>query len=116
MQAPLEAGADAPIDSYVDWCEAGPPSLAVDGGCYDYYSVPCGLPTGDTVDDGGLVSRCDQICPGAPDDVCAVLPPVWIDELLDAGLLDAATAGTVDAGGVLVLCECVGSSGRRPRG
>ena len=34
VQTPFEAGADAdadvadaPIDSYVDWCEAGPPSL-----------------------------------------------------------------------------------------
>jgi hypothetical protein len=50
---------------------------------------------------------------GGADDECAEVPPVWYDILIDAGALDAAA---LTDGGVLVVCACVGSSGRRPRG
>ena len=89
VSAPARRGADVPLDSYVAWCEAGPPQLLADAGCFSYYDVPCGVPPGDTIDDAGTINRCDQICAGAPDDQCAVLPQPWIDVFLDAGLIDA---------------------------
>lgn len=105
----------APLDSYVDWCEAGPPELVYDGGCYDYEYIPCGLPAGDTVNDAGVINRCDQVCAGSDD--CVVLPPLWIGVLLDAGVIDGGTAATVaDGGAVFVLCACLTSGGRRPEG
>ena len=107
---------DAPLDSYVAWCEAGPPILLADAGCGLYFDVPCGLPNGLVVDDGGNINRCDQICIGAPDDLCAQLPPWFTAVLLDAGLIDAGTAETVEAGAVFVVCACQGSAGRRPEG
>ena len=107
---------DAPIDSYVAWCEAGPPILLADAGCGLYFDVPCGLPEGLVVDDGGNINRCDQICIGAPDDLCAQLPPWFTDVLLDAGLIDAGTADTVEAGAVFIVCACQGAAGRRPEG
>jgi hypothetical protein len=110
-----DAAEDVVIDSYVDWCEAGPPQLLVDGGCYQYDYVPCGVPPGDTVDDAGIINRCDQICADVADN-CAVLPQSWIDAFVDAGYADAATAETVEAGAVFVLCLCSGSAGRRPGG
>ncbi len=107
---------DAARDSYVDWCEAGPPSQFFTESCYDYYFVPCGLPPGDTFDDAGVLNRCDQICLASPDDLCAVIPQVWLDVFLDAGMIDAGMENAVDAGAVFVLCQCVGGSGRRPVG
>jgi hypothetical protein len=107
---------DAPIDSYVAWCEAGPPILLADAACGLYFDVPCGLPSGLTVDDAGNINRCDQVCIGATDDLCAQLPPWFNDVLLDAGLVDAATIATLDAGAVFILCACQGSAGRRPEG
>lgn len=114
-----DAGADvvdAPIDSYVAWCEAGPPILLADAGCGIYFDVPCGLPEGLVVDDAGNINRCDQICIGATDDLCAQLPPWFTDVLLDAGLIDAGTADTVEAGAVFIVCACQGAGGRRPEG
>jgi len=111
-----DAGADVPIDSYVDWCEAGAPVLLADSGYVRYYDVPCGVPPGDTTDDAGVINRCDQICSGETDDRCAVLPDSWIDVFIDAGLIDAATAETVDAGAVFVICACSSIGGRRPEG
>jgi len=108
-----DASADVAIDSYVDWCEAGPPWLVGGDGCNTYEYVPCGLPPGDVVDDAGVIGRCDQICFGAPDDQCAEAPAEWYASLIDAGDLDA---DALTEGGVLVLCACVGSSGRRFRG
>jgi len=114
--APNSDVVDAPIDSYVAWCEAGPPLLLADASCALYYDVPCGLPSGLTVDDAGTINRCDQICIGATDDLCAQLPPWFTDVLLDAGLIDSGTAGTLDAGAVFIVCACQGSAGRRPEG
>jgi hypothetical protein len=115
VEASADAIVDGPaVDSYVDWCEAGPPDLlgAADS-CHHYFYVPCGLPTGDVTDDSGVIDGCDQICLGFTDDQCAVLPPPWPGVLLDAGLYDAAL---LTDGGVFVLCACVGSSGRMPEG
>lgn len=103
----------ATLDSYVDWCEAGPPEILTDAACNNYYYVPCGLPAGDVVDDAGVMNRCDQVCADGGDDRCALLYPPIPDMLVDAGLFDAA--GSTDAG-VFVLCACTGSSGRRPSG
>ena len=115
VDAPLDTLADAPeVDSYVAWCEAGPPNLiGTADSCHHYFYVPCGLPTGDVTDDAGVVNRCDQMCIGFTDDQCAVLPPPWPSVLLDAGLVDAASL--VD-GGLFLLCACIGSSGRMPEG
>jgi hypothetical protein len=107
---------DARIDSYVAWCEAGPPILLADAGCGLYFDVPCGLPEGLVVDDAGNINRCDQICIGATDDLCAQLPPWFTGVLLDAGLIDAGTADTVEAGAVFIVCACQGSGGRKPEG
>ena len=107
---------DAPIDSYVAWCDAGPPVLLAEAGCGLYFDVPCGLPEGLTVDDAGNINRCDQICINATDDLCAQLPPWFTDVLLDAGLIDAGTADTVEAGAVFIVCACQGGAGRRPEG
>ena len=105
--------ADVAIDSYVDWCEAGAPWLVGGDGCNTYVYIPCGPPSSDAIDDAGVFNRCDQFCTGAPDDQCAEVPQVWYDVLIDAGELDA---GALTEGGVLVLCACVGASGRRPHG
>jgi hypothetical protein len=110
------AAKDAPIDSYVVWCEAGAPQQLGDGGCYNYYYVPCGLPAGDVTDDAGVINRCDQLCTGAFADDCALLPAQWIDVFLDAGLIDAGMASAVDGGAVFVLCACQTAGGRRPAG
>ncbi|HEY2365193.1 MAG TPA: hypothetical protein VGH87_02365 [Polyangiaceae bacterium] len=107
---------DAQLDSYVAWCDAGPPLLLADAGCGIYFDVPCGLPPGLVVDDAGNIDRCDQICVGATDDLCAQLPPWFTAVLLDAGLIDAGTADTVDAGAVFIVCACQGAGGRRPEG
>lgn len=115
VDAPVDTLADAPeVDSYVAWCEAGPPNLiGTADSCHHYFYVPCGLPTGDVTDDAGVVNRCDQMCVGFTDDECAVLPPPWPSVLLDAGLIDAASL--VD-GGLFLLCACMGSTGRMPEG
>jgi rubrerythrin len=109
-----DAAADVPLDSYVAWCEAGPPDLlgAADS-CHHYFYVPCGLPEGDVTDDAGVVNRCDQVCVGYTDDQCAILPPPWPSVLMDAGFF--ADASLVD-GGVFILCACIGASGRMPEG
>jgi hypothetical protein len=107
---------DAPIDSYVAWCDAGPPVLLAEAGCGLYFDVPCGLPQGLTVDDAGNINRCDQICINATDDLCAQLPPWFTDVLLDAGVIDAGMAETLDAGAVFIICACQGAGGRRPEG
>lgn len=112
-QAITEAAPDVAVDSYVDWCEAGAPWLVGGDGCNTYEYIPCGLPDSDTIDDAGVINRCDQFCTGSPDDLCAEVPQVWYDVLIDAGELDAAG---LTEGGVLVLCACVGSSGRKPSG
>lgn len=104
-----------PLDSYVVWCDAGPPQLVYDGGCYEYEYVPCGLPPGDTVTEAGAVSRCDQICATADD--CALVPGSLTAQLYEAGILDADTTGNLlDGGAVMVLCACITSGGRVPAG
>jgi hypothetical protein len=109
-----DAGApDVARDSYVVWCDAGPPELVLNAGCNSYLWIPCGLPPDDIVANGGAINRCDQICPTTIDDVCAVLDEPWIDIVFDAG------DGSVmqNDGGVLVECACIsGGAGRRPRG
>jgi hypothetical protein len=111
--APNDAGApDVAPDSYVAWCDAGPPELALNAGCNLYEYVPCGLPPEDIVATGGQINRCDQFCPITTDDSCAILGEPWIDLVFDAG--DGSVAQT--DGGVLVVCICSSGSGRRPRG
>ena len=110
------ASEDVTEDTYVDWCEAGPPRQFGEAGCDEFFYVPCGLPAGFSVDDSGVVNHCSLICVDASADDCAVLPPPWIDYFLDAGFIDAATADTVDAGAVFVLCVCLSGGGRRPEG
>jgi hypothetical protein len=121
------------LDARVDWCEAGPPELLREGGCYNYFYVPCGLPDETYVmsADGasGALNRCDQVCvDNVPRFDCAQLDQHQAEL---AGLLgtspssdagdDAeagagAEGGVVEAGpGVYVVCGCP-AIGRRPRG
>ncbi len=110
---PNDAGApDVARDSYVAWCEAGPPALVLNAGCNLYEYVPCGLPSDDVVATGGQINRCDQFCPITTDDSCAILGEPWIDLVFDAG--DGSVPQT--DGGVLVVCICSSGAGRRPRG
>jgi len=108
---------DAPIDTYAVWCEAGAPFLMNDQGCAKFVYSPCGLPEGDpVVNDAGLVQWCGPLCVAgdAADDPCAVLSdPQVIGVVLDASSYDAAS---LTDGGLLLLCECTGGSGRRPAG
>ncbi len=114
--APADApadSADASIDSYVAWCGAGAPEHLGGDTCYQYFYVPCGLPADEVADDAGVLSRCDQLCVGFVDDLCAVLPPPWPATIIDAGLIDASS---LTDGGLFVLCACVNGGGRKPAG
>jgi hypothetical protein len=123
-------------DATVYWCEAGPPQLAREAGCYNYFYVPCGLPPdtylqNNVPDASGALNRCDQIC---IDNVsrfdCALLDPKMAGQ---AQLLDGSSSAPSDGGdeaatddggapqmgvvlpGSYVVCGCP-AIGRRPRG
>jgi hypothetical protein len=110
---------DVTIDSYVDWCDAGPPQWIGMDTCFNYLYVPCGLPTGDYVmDDAGNINRCDQICLGYTAYGCAILTEAGVAQVYqtfypDGGgpAEDAAQPSTA----IYVTCDCY-NGGRRPAG
>jgi hypothetical protein len=111
------------LDSYVDWCEAGPPQILGNDGCYAYFYVPCGLPVGDyLLDDAGTINRCDQICKNVNAHDCEIMTDAAVGILFDSGLVpdgaladeDAGEAGG-DASAIFVVCGCY-NGGRRPAG
>jgi hypothetical protein len=127
------------VDSYVVWCDAGPPKFLtiIPNSCNDLLYVPCGLPPGDYIREAGLapnqLNRCDQVCKGWQATSCEVLTNGVVDLLLaylDGGADSAADAGDAgtptDAGQdpdaippldspLYVSCDCT-SGGRRPAG
>ncbi len=108
------------IDSYVGWCEAGPPQwVAIDpiNQCDSYLWVPCGLPEGDYVTDAGTFNRCDQVCKGFnaydceyADAATAYWAAAYVDASFDVGAPDAWPDGAV-----FIACGCY-NGGRRPAG
>ncbi len=106
--------ADVSVDSYVNWCEAGPPVLgASDQICNYYVYVPCGYPEGDYyIDDAGRINRCDQICKGWADYDCPQLDNSYVDVIIPS--LDGNIPPQTEAG-LWVICECY-NGGRRPAG
>lgn len=95
---------DGAADVFVAWCEAGPP-FAMDSStpCDIDMNVPCGLPAGTIVAEGGVLSQtdCEKMCP------------------LDAGSLQGCREQLRDASDAaqvtLVECDMCGT-GRRPPG
>ncbi len=84
------------IDSYVDWCEAGPPQfIAISSNtCNDILYVPCGAPADDFLKPDATalapfqLNRCDQICKGFNGTSCEILTYGQVDllyEALDSG-------------------------------
>ena len=123
-------GDSALVDSYVVWCDAGPPEFLtiVPTTCNDMLYVPCGLPPDDYIRDAGLapnqINRCDQVCKGWQAASCEVMTYGTVETLLafvDGG--DAAAIGDaqdLDAippldSPLYVSCDCT-SGGRRPVG
>ncbi len=126
-------------DSYVVWCDAGPPEFisVVPNSCNDMLYVPCGLPAGDYIKEAGLspnqMNRCDQVCKGWQQASCEVMTygqvaliftvlDSGVDSAIgDAGIADAvADANDPDAipplnSPLYVSCDCT-SGGRRPAG
>ena len=133
------------IDSYVDWCEAGPPQFVTIAGnsCNDILYVPCGAPADDFLKPDATalapfqLNRCDQICKGFNGFSCEVLTYGQVQLLyqaLDAGdgavgLLDGGDDSATDAaadgpdpntipplgGPFYISCDCT-SGGRKPVG
>ncbi len=105
-------------DTYVDWCEAGPPQR-LDGGdsCNMYLFVPCGLPTGvELISAAGDLTGCDRVCVDAGSSLsgCELMGYADASAPSDGGT-DAQPDASGDAsnGGVVVDCTfCL--PGRRP--
>ncbi len=128
-------GDTSTIDSYVTWCDAGPPEFVTiaSNTCNTILYVPCGLPSGDYAFDASTgpnqINRCDQICKGYNAFSCEVLTYGQVDLLMAA--LDASVDAGNDSGGAVdaqdpnaipaptdpqyVSCDCYGG-GRRPVG
>ena len=107
----------AAIDSYVAWCEAGPPEfIAIEPNlCDNILYVPCGLPAGDYTTDAGTLNRCDQICLGYSAADCEVVDASVFSLFVDSGMDASFDASPVVPPGVLVTCGCY-NGGRRPAG
>jgi hypothetical protein len=107
---------DVSLDSYVDWCEAGPPHWIAMDTCFNYLYVPCGLPQGDYfLDDAGTINRCDQICLGYTAYGCVMLSDAAI-QILYAAYPDAwAPPPNEPDAAFYTTCDCY-NGGRRPAG
>lgn len=76
--SPFGTFGDATPDTYVVWCDAGPPRPGTLGTCTLPVLVPCGLPPGIVASDAGGLSAtaCAILCPaGNSYDGCYVEAP-----------------------------------------
>ena len=137
-------GDAAALDSFVVWCDAGPPQFVTIAGnsCNDILYVPCGAPVDDYLKPDGTalmpyqLNRCDQICKGFNGVSCEILTYGQVELLFEA--LDASdgAVGFLDGGddasdasadgpdpntippldaSFYISCDCT-SGGRKPVG
>jgi hypothetical protein len=110
------------LDVYVDWCEAGAPSLVDadlvgEAGCDYAVRSPCGLPLGWRSDIYGTLDglTCVRMCPVSTNLLTSCEVYFGQDHYPDgsAPLFDAASA---EGGTIEVECSLCGGGGRRPEG